>query len=50
LAENARLLAQIEELLPWAITGAKRGVTDSTWNEAQELLRRIELGEFGEQS
>ena len=46
LQVNALLLSQVEELLPWAKIGAQRGVTDSTWDEAQALLRRIIRGEF----
>ena len=41
--ENARLRAQVRELLPWA-----RGVTYFwTHLQAQELRQRIDDGEFG---
>jgi hypothetical protein len=46
--ENDKLRAQIALLLPWARLGARVGVTDSTWNDAQILLSRIANGEFGE--
>ena len=48
MEENDRLRAQIALLLPWARLGARSGVTDSTWDDAQRLLDRIASGEFGE--
>lgn len=48
LDQNAKLQAQIALLLPWARLGARVGVTDSTWDDAQRLLDRIASGEFGE--
>jgi hypothetical protein len=45
-AENDRLRKIIADLLPWAKAGATRGVTDSTWDEAQDILRRITRGEM----
>jgi hypothetical protein len=45
--EVERLRGQVAELLPWATAGATRGRTDSTWDAAEELLRRIDAGEFG---
>jgi hypothetical protein len=48
MEENAKLSAQIALLLPWARLGARTGVTDSTWDDAQRLLDRIASGEFGE--
>jgi hypothetical protein len=47
LQELDRLRAQVVELLQWARAGATRGRTDSTWDAAEELLRRIDAGEFG---
>jgi hypothetical protein len=46
--ENAKLKAQIAEVLPWARLGARVGVTDSSWEDAKRLLDRIQDGEFGE--
>ena len=48
MEQNARLTAQVALLLPWARLGARVGVTDSTWDDAQRLLDRIAAGEFGE--
>jgi len=48
MEENDKLRAQIALLLPWARLGARVGVTDSTWHDAQILLARIQSGEFGE--
>jgi hypothetical protein len=52
LEEHGRVIdllrAQIALLLPWARLGARSGVTDSTWDDAQRLLDRIASGEFGE--
>ena len=48
MEENSKLKAQIALLLPWARLGAKTGVTDRTWDDAQRLLDRIASGEFGE--
>ena len=48
MEENAKLSAQVALLLPWARLGARVGVTDSTWHDAQILLARIASGEFGE--
>lgn len=46
--ENAKLKAQIAEVLPWARLGARVGVTDSSWEDAKRLLDRIQDGEFGD--
>ena len=46
--QNQALAAQVALLLPWARLGARTGVTDSTWDDAQRLLDRIASGEFGE--
>jgi hypothetical protein len=48
IERTQRLEAQIALLLPWARLGARVGVTDSTWDDAQRLLDRIASGEFGE--
>jgi hypothetical protein len=48
MEENDRLRAQVALLLPWARLGARVGVTDSSWDDAQRILERIESGEFGE--
>lgn len=43
---NRKLKQQIEELLVWARIGAHTGRTDSNWTAAEDILRRIDSGEF----
>jgi hypothetical protein len=49
MEENIKLKAQISDILPWAILGARVGVTDSSWDDAKRFLDRIQNGEFGDQ-
>jgi hypothetical protein len=54
MAENDKLRAQVQELLPWAVSNAAALVSGrAPWDaeterarEAARLLIRVELGEF----